>query len=457
MVYTRDNIDSFLRTRDQLSLLECLPYIEREYVDPTPTSIPLMELTDCPGVHFIRYTDLEKLSEVEEVSIQEAAIAVRDANLLTEDQFVIAMEEWRPLLDPSLINAFPYVILIKEVNTPVYQFCEDCMNTFMQTRDESYVDLFLEAPETLMEYTEDQLNKYIDALMKQNPKLTRNQAYDLAKRRLGVFDKKDSAMASMKNSAENGVQYAAEINRQTDQALGRKAPQQPQTPAQPTPQQTAPLRQSQPTQQPEQKGFWASKWAAFRNWMDGIGSNGDQKSTWFTNMANKVKSFFNGGAQTTRATNQQQQAQQNPTNSSTSNSKNAGVDAVVNVIGQHVMDTGAGWVDKLAHNINNFTQNKLGMDFSPFVQIGADMGKEYINQKIAQGMDVAKDKGEDMANAALDKAGDLLSQGYQKAKEVGKQGVEKVKSAINGGGSTTVTTREVSEDQVPQWAKDKFA
>lgn len=414
MVYTRDSIDSFLLTRNQLSLLECLPYIEREYVDPTPTSIPLMELTDCPGVHFIRYTDLEKLAEVEEVSLQEAALAVRNANLLAKDQFVVAMEEWRPLLDPNLIDAFPNVILIKEINTPVYRFCEDCMNAFMQTRDGSYVDLFLETPGPLMEYTEAQLDKYMQAVQKQHPDWDYDQVYNHAYRTLQAFDKKDAAMTSLKQKA---------------------AAPQPTTPTQPQPTapKTAPLQQSQPTQQPEQQGWWARKWAAFKNWMDSLGSNGDQKSTWFTNMTNKVKSFFNGGASTTQATNQQQQ-QAKPTNqpSSSSGSKNAGVDAAVNVVGQHIMDTGAGYIDKAANKLNNFTQEKLGLDLSPFIQIGADIGKEYMGDKLAQGMDVVKDKGGDVANAALDKAGNMLSSAWQKGKEMGKQGVEKVKSAVSG-------------------------
>lgn len=404
MVYTRDSIDSFLLTRNQLSLLECMPYIEREYVDPTPTSIPLMELSDCPGVHFIRYTDLEKLAEVEEISLQEAAIAVQDANLLAKDQFVVAMEEWRPLLDPSLIEEFPNVLLIKEVNTPTYRFCETCMNAFMYTRDGRWVDLFLETPGPLMEYTEAQLDKYMQAVQKQHPDWDYDQVYNHAYRTLQAFDKKDAAMTSLKQKAENPPSNGT--------------PQPAPTTPQPSTPKTAPLQQSQPTQQPEQQGWWARKWAAFRNWMDSLGSNGDQKSTWFTNMTNKVKSFFNGGAQTTQAANQQQQTQNKPTNqpTSSSGSRNMGVNAAVDVVGQRVMDTGAGYVDKLANKINNFAQDTLGIDASPFIQIGSDIAKNAMGEKIAQVSDIAKDKGGDMANAAMDKVGHVIKQGYQKLK-----------------------------------------
>jgi len=441
MVFNLDVLDKFQQNKNTISLLESLPYIEREFVDPTPSSIPLMELEDHPDVHFVRYSDLEHLAEVRDITIHEAAVAIQKANLLPARRFVVAMEEWRPLIDPSIVDEFPNVLLIKEVNTPVYQFCEDCMNAFMLTRDGSYVDLFLEAPETILEYTEDQLNKYIDALMKQNPKLTRNQAYDMAKYRLGAFDKKDAAMTSMKNSAENGVKYAAEINRQTNQALGIEPPKQPQTSTQPNPSQ-------QPTQQqPEQQGWWARKWASFKNWMNNLGSSGDQKSTWFTNMINKVKGFFNGNAQAAQTANQQQgQSTTNQPQQQTQPNKPQGTAAeqITNQVVQKGANKAGEMVDATKGKIDQTINDLTGLDVSDITSGLADQAKNLINNN---------------SGKLASQASDLVQKGVDTMVSTGKKAVEKVKNATtkpNHEVKTTVTTREVSEDEVPTWAKNKI-
>lgn len=443
MVFNLDALGQFQQTRDTISLLESLPYIEREFVDPTPSSIPLMELEDHPDVHFVRYSNLEHLAEVRDITIHEAATVVQKANLLPSRRFVVAMEEWRPLINPSIIDEFPNVLLIKEVNTPTYHFCETCMNAFMETRDDRYIDLFLEAPEVLLEYTEDQLNKYIAVLMKQNPNLTHNQAYDQAKYRLQAFDKKDSAMSSMKKSAENGVQYAAEINRQTDKALGRE-PKQPAETSQ----------QAQSTAQPatntggDQQGWWARKWTAFKNWMNNLGSNGDQKSTWFTNMVTKVKNFFNGNAQAAQSTNQQQTKQSQATNQSQQPNQPAepqgtAAEQITNQVVQKGANKAGEMVDSAKSKIDQAFGDDLGIDVSNITSGLADQAKELINTN---------------SGKIASQASDVVQKGVDAAVSTGKKAVEKVKNATKptNEGKTTVTTREVSENEVPTWAKNKI-
>ena len=128
MIYT----ESELGTQSIISLLECLPTIEREWVEHNAFSIPLMEFKNVSDTYFVRYSDLESLAECQDISIHEAAREVQDANFLKDDNFVIAMEEWRPIANPSIVDEFKNVILIKEMNTPVYESCKACMDLFME-------------------------------------------------------------------------------------------------------------------------------------------------------------------------------------------------------------------------------------------------------------------------------------------------------------------------------------
>lgn len=396
MVFNLDVLDRFQQTRDTISLLESLPYIEREFVDPTPSSIPLMELEDHPDVHFVRYSNLEHLAEVRDITIHEAATVIQKANLLPSRRFVVAMEEWRPLINPSIVDEFPNVLLIKEVNTPTYRFCETCMNAFMHTRDGRWVDLFLETPGPLMEYTEAQLDKYMQAVQKQHPDWDYDQVYNHAYRTLQAFDKKDAAMSSLKQKAETPSSNT-------------------------TPQPATPPTQPQPTQQqqPEQQSWWARKWSAFKNWMNNLGSSGDQKSTWFTNMIDKVKAKFNGNAQATQAANQQQPQQSQSTNQqqqgqATAKPQGTAVEQITNQVVQKGTNKAGEMVDSAKSKIDQAVGDALGIDVSNITSGLADQAKDLINTN---------------SGKIASQASDLVQKGMDTAVSTGKKAVDKVKSA----------------------------
>ena len=210
MVYNVESLDRDNRARGTVSLVESLPTIERGYVDPSPFTTPLMELAfPLQEVFFVRYSDLERLAEVEGVSVQEAAAEVRDVNLLPDSRFVVAMEEWRPLLNPDIVHAFPNVILIKEQGpgSVTYQACDACMTMFLETQDMLYVDLFLEADDASMtQYylKAERLQTQIAAATEQIKKMRQNDpAYPNAQKRLlgmqDALDKTNRMITELRN------------------------------------------------------------------------------------------------------------------------------------------------------------------------------------------------------------------------------------------------------------------
>ena len=432
MVFNLDVLDQFQQTRDTISLLESLPYIEREFVDPTPSSIPLMELEDHPDVHFVRYSDLEHLAEVRDITIHEAVIVIQKANLLPSRRFVVAMEEWRPLINPSIIDEFPNVLLIKEVNTPTYQACEACMNMFMETQDMLYVDLFLEADHASMtqyHLKAERLQSQIASATEEIKKMRQNDPnYANANKRLmGMQDALEKTQRMMAELEKRGSKSTADPNasqvadaRKAGEAKGKefsaKAANGFQNPAQ----QQAQSAGNVGDQGQEQQSWWARKWSAFKNWMNNLGSSGDQKSTWFTNMIDKVKAKFNGNAQATQATNQQQTQQSQATNQQQPQSQAApkpqgtAIEQITNQVVQKGTNKAGEMVDSAKSKIDQAVGDALGIDVSNITSGLADQAKDLINTN---------------SGKIASTASDLVQKGMDTAVSTGKKAVEKVKSA----------------------------
>lgn len=414
MVYNVNALIEDSKARDTIALVESLPTIERGYVDPSPSTIPLLELTGYEDVYFARYSDLKRLAEANQSTIQEAAIEVREANLLPDSRFVVAMEEWRPLLNPSIVNQFPNVLLIKEgESSPVYQACEACMEMFMETKDMLYVDLFLEADDDSMtQYylKAERLQSQIASATEQIKKMRQNDPnYANANKRLmgmqDALDKTNKMIEELRNrgSRVNLLKHekgAADNARKEGEQRGKdfadKAANGFQKPLQQQAQTGDANAQSQ-GQQNDQGGWWARKWSAFKNWMNGLGNNGDQKSTWFTNMINNVKAKFNGNAQ---AQNQQQPSnatsQQPAQNQQQHASSSNPAVQLVDKGAQQVSNMAHKGIDAAADKVTEFAKDKLGVDIGDTAKAVSGVAKQAADSKIGQGAQAVKDKGQEM-------------------------------------------------------------
>ena len=113
MLFTEES----LGTGGPLSLLESLPMIPRDEVRITVDAIPLMEMENAKDVFFAKYEDICKLSEEYDVSVVEAARVIREEHQLPSRQFVVAMEDWIPMVDPVILECFDNIVLTEQLLT----------------------------------------------------------------------------------------------------------------------------------------------------------------------------------------------------------------------------------------------------------------------------------------------------------------------------------------------------
>lgn len=419
MVYNVESLDRVNQARGTVALVESLPTIEREYIDPSPATTPLLEFADpkLEGVYFVRYSDLERLAESNEISIQEAARGVRDANLLPDSRFVVAMEEWRPILNPDIVDAFSNVILIKEQGpgSVAYQACEACMTMFLETQDMLYVDLFLEADDASMtQYylKAERLQSQISAATEEIKKMRQNDpAYPNAQKRLmgmqDALDKTNKMIAELRSrgSQVNLLKHepgtadnARKAGEQRGKEFAEKAAKGFQKPQQ------QPQSQDQSQQSGSGQGWWAQKWSAFKNWMNNLGNNGDQKSTWFTNMLNNVKAKFGGSAQAAKDANQTQSSttpnQQQPSPQTSSNP----TDQLVDKGAQQVSNLANKGVDAAVDKATQLAKDKLGIDLGDTAKALGGMAKQAVDSKVQQ----VKEKGKAVVKGVTEGGGDAI-------------------------------------------------
>ena len=151
MRYVIEDMHHSYRSRDTLSLLDEMYRIDRVYTKPNPMTVPLVENFSY-GAYVAKYSDILKLANEEEISIQESLNNVIRNHQLRPSDVIVAIEEWRPYVDPDILYRFSnnYVV-IPEINTPVYHLCEICMESFLETGDYSWLDFYVECPSSVLE------------------------------------------------------------------------------------------------------------------------------------------------------------------------------------------------------------------------------------------------------------------------------------------------------------------
>lgn len=296
MIYDTNNLRIHHRTQATMSLLESFERISREFTRPSPYTTPLVEAVNYGGTYMVRYSDLIKLCEEYEISVQEAINEVVETHQLQPHEVIVSLEEWRAYDDPYILYRFSneYVV-VPEYNTPTYQFCEDCMNLYLETGDESYIDFYINAPPSILnEYTEDQFQKMISALAKANPKLSMDQLKASAEKQLQALDKLDpirrqQAQREKEELADRQERLRAiELDREKRERIeaAKKAKEEWDK--------THPATEPEPssnTQPSEEQGWFSRKLAAFKNWWNNAGQQKEgEGGGWFSNLIGKIKS-----------------------------------------------------------------------------------------------------------------------------------------------------------------------
>ena len=143
MLFTEQDLNSL----DCFSILDEGVYLTQEESIIRAQTIPIKENTNL-GVYIVDFTDIEKLSEnygadyidaldhicsINEISLDTIAIAVNEADIITDPEIVLALPESSVVIAP-----------ISESDI-IYQFCETVVDEFIETEDETVFDqLFTE-------------------------------------------------------------------------------------------------------------------------------------------------------------------------------------------------------------------------------------------------------------------------------------------------------------------------
>ena len=101
-------------------------------------TIPVIENTRL-GLHIVDYSNIERLLETTCYSVNEIISCIESVNNL--DSLTVAVDDYKLILHPEIIDEISNIV-IKPLskNDPAYVFTEACLDKFMETMDESYID-----------------------------------------------------------------------------------------------------------------------------------------------------------------------------------------------------------------------------------------------------------------------------------------------------------------------------
>ena len=147
-----------------LDILDNSVYLNEQETVIIPQNIPIFENKRL-GINTVFYDDIENLNEDIDVVLEELA----EANNIDKDSLGVIVEDYRIIMDPSIIKAIPRYI-IKEVseNSIESTLVESCLYNYLETENEEYLDIMCN-PECLLE-TKNWSNdiKYYDKDMEAN-------------------------------------------------------------------------------------------------------------------------------------------------------------------------------------------------------------------------------------------------------------------------------------------------
>ena len=129
MVYTESQIiqkEKIMLTENESSLFDDF------------NTIPVIENSRL-GLHIVDYSNIERLLETTCYSVNEIISCIESVNNL--DSLTVAVDDYKLILHPEIIDEISNIV-IKPLskNDPAYIFTEACLDKFMETMDESYID-----------------------------------------------------------------------------------------------------------------------------------------------------------------------------------------------------------------------------------------------------------------------------------------------------------------------------
>lgn len=134
-------------------VLENATYIDETVVLTSPMTVPIIQFDEA---NVIPFNYLDQLCEEYGWDLETSVDKVVRCNGIDRNNTVICMEEYYALLHPELVNELESIgesVVLKEINDNdcVSKFVDYCLESYINTDDESYMDLVAN-PEYLLEW-----------------------------------------------------------------------------------------------------------------------------------------------------------------------------------------------------------------------------------------------------------------------------------------------------------------
>lgn len=118
-------------------------------------SIPVIELDE--NVYIIDSMYVDRLASDECITLSEALENISLINTIPSEDLYIAFQEHEMIINPQLATLVEnYVIIPISESSPIYTFCETCIEAFVESGDEMWLELLLE--EDALDYIHNIMN-----------------------------------------------------------------------------------------------------------------------------------------------------------------------------------------------------------------------------------------------------------------------------------------------------------
>lgn len=127
------------------AILNEAEYLAESESATSAVAIPVVENARI-GACVVKFDDLSRLAEDHGMTFDDAMVTVAEANGVDPEHLAVAVRETTVMAHPGIVNELYNVVVtpLPETDT-MYQFTEACVNAFVESGDEYYMDFLVEA------------------------------------------------------------------------------------------------------------------------------------------------------------------------------------------------------------------------------------------------------------------------------------------------------------------------
>ena len=134
-----------LNSSNPMAILDEAVYLDESEALINPATVPVREMSRLgEGVTIVRFDDIAALAESHGANYIDAIAAVAEASGVDPELMAVAVDEADIIENPDIVLELSNVVVVPiSSEDPVYQFCENCLNQYAETGDESFLEAVL--------------------------------------------------------------------------------------------------------------------------------------------------------------------------------------------------------------------------------------------------------------------------------------------------------------------------